>query len=186
MRKLFVKVIIILHYIIDPVSSYQVPMLQQYHKLPQLLDRVEKSKPLKIGAAAIAAHGMTDLFTKSPSYLTLGYVSGFTLTYISPVDLRYIWLVLGSTYHFSKDMIGPFKLIQSLCLHEVFIEKPRWVYLYLLCFHMPLHYWRFFTVPGNIKYIPLCILFTWLIYKLPLHKFKSIYLFPVIGHIMVN
>ena len=117
MRKMFVKVIMILHYIIDPVSSYQSPMLQQYHKLPQLLDRLENTKTLKIGAATIAAHGITDLITKPLPQVGMGYLSGFTLTYFSPVDVRYLWLVLGSTYHFSKDMVGPFKLIQSLCLH---------------------------------------------------------------------
>ena len=186
MRKVIVHIIFVIYVLLEPVSSYQRPMLQQYHKLPQLLDRLENTKSLKIGAATIAAHGITDLITKPLSLVGTGYLSGFALTYFSPVDVRYLWLVLGSTYHFSKDMVGPFKLIQSVCLHEMFIEKPKWVYYYLLCFHVPLHYWRFIRVAGNINYAPLCLLFTWLIYKLPLHKFKSIYLFPVIGHIMVN
>lgn len=171
---------------VGSVFGLQLPMIQSDRRLSELLYYVDKNKALKIGAAAIGGHGMTDLFTKHPTQLVVGYLFGFTLTYVSPVDLRYSWLVLGSTYHFSKDMIGPLKLLQSIYLHEYFIKKPKWVYYYLLCFHIPLHYWRYFRVPGNIKYLPLYIIFTWLIYKLPFHKYNSICLFPVIGHIMVN
>ncbi len=173
-------------FMIESACSYQLPMIQQYNRLPKLLKQVDNHNSLKLGASIIAAHGITDTVITPLPKLLVGYISGFTLTYISPVDLRYVWLVLASTFHFSKDMIGPFKLIQSVCLHEVFIQKPRLVYLYLLCFHIPLHYWRFFRIPGNIKFLPLCILFTCFIYKLPFHKYKSIYLFPVLGHIMVN
>ena len=168
------------------IKGYQPPMLKQYNRLPKLLDYVETNRPLKVGVSIIGAHGITDIVSKSPSTLVVGYLSGLTLTLVSPIDLRYIWLVLASTYHFSKDMLGPFKLIQSITMHELFIEKPKWVYYYLLCIHTPLHYLRFLRVTANIKYIPMCILFTWLIYKLPLNKFKSIYLFPIIGHILVN
>lgn len=176
----------VLLFMLTSVSCYQLPMIREYNRLPEILHQAEKNKAIKIGTSIIAAHGITDIVAASPQRFVLSYLSGFTLTYISPIDIRYVWLVLASTYHFSKDMIGPFKLIQSICLHEVFIQHPKWVYLYLLCFHIPLHYWRFFRTLGNIKHIPLCILFTWLIYKIPLHKYKSIYLFPVIGHIMVN
>ncbi len=177
---------IIISLSITQVTAYQLPMIQQYHRIPKLLKQVDNHKHLKLGASIIAAHGITDIVSTHPSTLAVGYLSGFTLTYISPIDLRYIWLVLGSTYHFSKDMIGPFKLIQSLCLHEVFIEKPKWVYYYLLYVHTPLHYWRFFSIPGNIIFLPSCILFTWLIYKLPFHNYNSIWLFPVLGHIMIH
>ena len=172
--------------IISSSCSYQLPMVRAYKRLPELLHHVDKHKPLKMGASIIAAHGITDIVTKAPSTWLLGYFSGFTLTYISPIDMRYMWLVLGSTYHFSKDMMGPFKLIQSIYLHELFIQKPKWVYYYLLCVHTPLHYWSFFQTPGTIYYLPVCILFTWFIYKLPMMKFKSLCLFPVIGHIIIN
>ena len=165
---------------ITSIYSYQLPIIREYKRIPELLHHVEKHKPLKLGASIIAAHGITDIVTSSPPRWLIGYLSGFTLTCISPIDIRYIWLVLGSTYHFSKDMLGPFKLIQSIYLHELFIQKPKWVYVYLLCIHTPLHYWRFFQNSGNIYFLPWCILFTWIIYKLPLMKFNSLYLCVIV------
>ena len=90
---------------VGSVFGLQLPMIQSDRRLSELLYYVDKNKALKIGAAAIGGHGMTDFFTKHPTQLVVGYLFGFTLTYVSPVELRYSWLVLGSTYHFSKDMI---------------------------------------------------------------------------------
>ena len=83
-------------------------MLKQYNRLPKMLDYVETNRPLKEGVSNIGAHRITDIVSRPPSTLVVGYLSGLTLTFVSPIDLRYIWLVLGSTYHFSKDMIDTF------------------------------------------------------------------------------
>ena len=171
---------------ISIIKGYQPPMLREYKRLPEILHYADKNKRFKLGTAIIAAHGITDIVTKSPPTLAMGYLSAYTLLKVSPIDLRYIWLVLGSTYHFSKDLLGPYSILQSLCLHELFLQKPKWVYYYLLFIHTPLHYWRFCLIPGNIYMLPVCMIFTYLLYKIPFSMFNSMCLFPVIGHIMVN
>ena len=120
----------VLLFMLTSVSCYQLPMIREYNRLPEILHQAEKNKAIKIGTSIIAAHGITDIVAASPQRFVLSYLSGFTLTYISPIDIRYVWLVLASTYHFSKDMIGPFKLIPYVCMRCLYSIQSGFIYIY--------------------------------------------------------
>ena len=178
------RFILILTILILGSHAYHLPIIQKYRKLPHIIKQIENKPLQKAMASIVVAHGTTDIFTKPIDKVYANYFNSFVLMYVSKKELRYLILFIASIFHFSRDMLGSHKIAQSIVLHLFFIFKPNWCFRYLTFLHTPLHYYSFLKIGNNIIYMPLFILLSWGCYYIPYKEYNSLWLAPVLGHIL--
>lgn len=166
-------------------NGYQLPIIHKYKKIPQLIHTLDNNPRQKALASIVATHGLTDIFTTDYCKLYSNYFNAFVITHVSNDTFRYLTLFIASIFHFSHDMLGPYKLVQSLFMHSVFLYKPLWCFNYLAYIHTPIHYYKFFT-SGHAHLIPFFIFLTRITYFISLKNYNGLWLFPVLGHILCN
>jgi len=177
----FVLILIIL---ILGSHAYHLPIIQKYRKLPHIIKQIDDKPVQKAMASVVVAHGATDIFTKPIDKVYSNYFNSFVIMHVSKKEFRYVILFIASIFHFSRDMLGPYKIAQSIVLHSIFIFKPNWCFRYLTFLHTPLHYYKFFSIGNNIIYMPIFIGLTGISYFIPFKEYNSLWLIPVLGHIL--
>ncbi len=178
------KIIYVLITLLHCCNMYQLPIIRKYKNIPKLVKKIDNIPKYKAMTSVVVAHGATDLFLKPIDKVYANYFNSFVLMYISNKEMRYIILFIASIFHFSRDMIGSYKIVQSIILHIFFIFKPLWCFRYLAFFHTPLHYYKFFKIGNNIVYVPIFLLLTFLSYNyISFKQYNSLWLVPILGHI---
>ena len=145
----------------------------------------------------VIGHGATDIVDRPIDTITIHMLTALFVYFLKEKDRRII-LILASIIHISKDIPSKNRVLISIGLHKLWLYRPIVAKLYLLLYHMPLHYLKNYIVSSKNSFrlktifsITTNILSFFALknnvdIKIEKKMGKYWWTAPVLGHILVN